>query len=114
MIVIVKDENVLYKIIARCQGNNIKIVSSHIKAWYESEKDISTLVDLCVKNNFGCADCLIVLKDENFVYPSKEDAIDTFSEDFIKRFVGTYNNITFCPIFETGSVPNMKIIKIKE
>lgn len=114
MITIVKDENVIYKIIARCQGNNINNVSSNIRAWYKSEQDISTLVDLCESNKFGCADCLIVLKDENFVYPSKEDAIDIFSEDFIKRFVSTYNKIKFCPIFETGSVPNMKIIKIKE
>ncbi len=86
MITIVKDENVIYKIIARCQGNNINNVSSNIRAWYKSEQDISTLVDLCVKNNFGCADCLIVLKDENFVYPSKEDAIDALSEYCIKRF----------------------------
>lgn len=85
MISIIKDGNVITKIISGCNGNNTEIVVKEIIQYMSHGGDPECLEDIyriSEEKDMGCIDCLIVMSKDKFLYKGLEDISNLYKEEF--------------------------------
>ena len=104
LISIMKDKSVIVKVICGCDGYNAKKVARIIEKRHLEK--IQDIYDVALENGFGCSDCLVVMNKTDIVYKGDGDI------DSHPLFRETFNNPSFNPRWECGSVENLVIIGI--
>lgn len=105
MISITRDGNVVRKIIAGCDGFNASLVAKKIME--DLIFDLQELFDLCLENNFGCSDCLVVQSKKEYISMERIDKIGN------KLYEERFEDPKFNPRWECGSVGHLTIIDLK-
>jgi hypothetical protein len=108
LISIVKDEKVLYKIVAGCNGMKIADLVKCIKTLYQIDKEKINayyLYHTALNYSFGCKDCLVVFNESELETNEKEFALSVL-------FLKTFNNPNFNPRWEYGTADYIEIINL--
>ena len=110
LISIVNKDNVLYKIVAGCNGMKINDLVKCIKTLYQIDKEkINTyyLYHMALNYNFGCKNCLVVFNENELETDNKELFHGSFP-----LFLKTFNDPNFNPRWEYGTADYVEIIDI--
>lgn len=106
IISIVKENKVIFKCVAGCNGYNASDTANALKKLNPKEYDLKTIYDVCLINNFGCAHgCLTVQSENDFMAFDKDDELpELYKEKF--------NDPNFNPRWKHGIAAHTEIIKI--
>lgn len=102
IISIVKDDKVLFKCVAGCNGMVAPNVATKLKQLVNPT--ITQVYDTCLKNDFGCDDCLIV--------QSENEHLDKYGEDLPKLYKDKFNDTQFNPRWECGIASYIEVVEI--
>jgi hypothetical protein len=92
---------VLFKVIAGCNGYNAKKLSELLSVLPGRSMTISMIIDMAKSATFGCDDCLVVM-DRNSSVCTEGDLHD--------RYRMTFNDPKFNPRWESGKVEYSEIV----
>ncbi len=106
LISIMKNGKVIIKIVAGCDGYNADKIAKIIKE--KNLEEIQDIYDIALENGFGCSECLVVMNESNILHKGGNDIN---SHPLYRK---TFNNPSFNPRWDCGSVENLVIIERKE
>jgi len=97
IISIIKNDKVFIKCVSGCDGYNAQKAAKIIRRL--DNITLEKVYNICIENDFGCEDCLVVQGENDFIY--KADPDFELPELYIKKF----NDPAFNPRWEKGTAP---------
>ena len=106
IISIVRDNKVVFKCIAGCDGYNAE---KTVKALKKNGKyTLREIYKVCLDNNFGCkGGCLVVQSADDFIGVDKEEGLSELYEN-------KFSDRNFNPRWERGTAAHVEIINIDD
>lgn len=101
IISIVKDNKVQFKCVAGCNGMQAPKTAKELKKLKEPTLD--EVYKICMENNFGCDDCLIV--------QSKNEHKDKYGEELSELYKSKFDDAQFNPRWERGTAAYTEVIE---
>lgn len=102
IISIVKENKVIFKCVAGCNGMNATKTANELKKL--KEPILEQVYDICLKNGFGCKDCLIVQSENTYKGADNED-------DFPELYKTKFQDAQFNPRWECGIASHVEVIE---
>lgn len=102
IISIVKENKVIFKCVAGCNGMTATKTANELKKL--KEPTLEQVYDICLKNDFGCKDCLIVQSENTYKGADDEDEL---SELYKTKF----QDAQFNPRWESGIASHVEVIE---
>jgi len=102
IISIIKENKVIFKCVAGCNGMTATKTANELKKL--KEPTLEQVYEICLKNNFGCNDCLIVQSENTYKSADDEDEI---SELYKTKF----QDAQFNPRWEYGIASIVEVIE---
>jgi hypothetical protein len=101
IISIVKDNEVMFKCVAGCNGMTAPETAKELKTLKNPTLD--EVYAICLKNDFGCDDCLIV--------QGKNEHKDKYGEELSELYKSKFNDAQFNPRWECGLASYVEVIE---
>ncbi len=102
IISITKENRVIFKCVAGCDGYNAKQTAKAIKK--SDNYTLSNIYDICMDNGFGCKNCLVVQSEDDYI------AIDGELDNL---YTEKFSDPKFNPRWECGIASHVEIIVVK-
>ena len=107
LLTVMKNNEVVAKIICGCNGGNIKAIEFLIKI--EHTVDIGILYKMAENVGFGCRACLVVMDKDRVLFKGDEDEFGTLVGGLYRR---TFDLPNFNPRWKEGMSDYMERVKI--
>jgi len=111
MLTIMKDDEVLYKVICGCNGYNISNLAREINNMKVS--DISDVMLYYIALRYvGCPDCLVVQSKKRIIYQGRLVRPNEYSDTW-KRYIKYFRKYDFNPRWDRGEVEYFTAVNCK-
>jgi len=101
IISIIKDNKVQFKCVTGCNGTAVPETAKELKKLKQPTLD--EVYDICLKNDFGCDDCLIV--------QSKTEHKDKYGKKLSELYNSKFDDAQFNPRWELGIASYVEVIE---
>jgi len=98
---IVNGEKVVFKCVAGCNGMTATETANKLKAL--TNPTLDEVYDVCLENDFGCDDCLVV--------QSETEHKDRDGEGLSQLYTDKFNDAEFNPRWESGIASHVEVIE---
>ena len=102
IISIIKGGKVLFKCVAGCDGMEAAKTAAELKTI--ANPTLEKVYEICVKNQFGCDNCLIV--------QSKDDFLPKFEDELQPLYIEKFEDAKFNPRWMNGTAAYTEIIEL--
>ncbi len=101
IISIVKDDKVLFKCVAGCNGMTAKETSKEISDL--DDLSLESIYEVCAENNFGCDECLVVQNENDHISSYSGEELDVLYKE-------KFHDSKFNPRWKYGTAAHTEII----